>query len=118
MIKSSKRIQNIKYGFVLREDNAVNNVATPTKFSNYLSNGIIPIYSGAVKSFNEYDEQLNLGVECNLNDTQKGVESILEHIDKNITSAEVKEKCEKAFADYYNQQKYIKELSSKIKEVF
>ena len=33
------------YGFVLREDIAVNNVACPTKLVEYMENGIIPILS-------------------------------------------------------------------------
>ena len=113
----SERIKSIKYGFVLREDNPVNNVATPTKFSNYLANGIIPIYSGAVKSFAEYDSELKLGIICDLDNTEKGVESVIGHMKKNITSQEIKIKCEEAFSNYYNQQLYIEKIAEKIKEL-
>ena len=113
----SSRIKNVKYGFVLREDNSVNNVATPTKFSNYLSNGIIPIYSNAVKSFAEYDSKLNLGVICNLNNVEEGVENILSHMEKNITAAEIKEKCHTVFSDYYNYQMYVDKIANKIKAI-
>ena len=113
----SKRIQNVKYGFVLREDNAVNNVATPTKFSNYLSNGIIPIYSSSVKSFAEYDSELKIGVICDLNDTEKGIKNILNHMQKDIASQEIRNKCETTFSNYYSQQLYIEKIAEKIKSL-
>ena len=114
----SERIKGFKYGFVLREDNPVNNVATPTKFSNYLSNGIIPIYSDCIKSFTEYDKSLNLGVVCNINNFESDVDKILSHMDADITSNEIKAKCQTAFSNYYNQAKYIEIISKKVKEVF
>lgn len=36
---------NCKYGFVIRDDHIVNRVATPTKISGYLANGVVPIIS-------------------------------------------------------------------------
>ncbi|MFH4294131.1 hypothetical protein WAJ58_23570, partial [Acinetobacter baumannii] len=48
-----------KYGFLIRENHIVNNVATPTKMNSYLANGIIPIYLSFIDhfkvNFNEYD---------------------------------------------------------------
>ena len=110
----SERIRGIKYGFVLREDNPINNVATPTKLSNYLSNGIIPIYSSAIKSFAEYDSELNFGIVCDLNDIETGVENILAHMQKNVTACEIKDKCQTAFSTYYNHRAYIERISEKI----
>lgn len=48
-----KYIARAKYGFVLREDCAVNRVATPTKISTYLANGVIPVYSKCIEAFSE-----------------------------------------------------------------
>lgn len=42
-----------KYGFVIRDDSAVNRVATPTKISSYISNGVIPVYSRSLEAFDE-----------------------------------------------------------------
>lgn len=42
-----------KYGFVIRDDSAVNHVATPTKISSYISNGVIPVYSRSLEAFDE-----------------------------------------------------------------
>ena len=40
-----------KYGFILREKNWVNEVATPTKMNSYLAAYLIPIYSDGVDDF-------------------------------------------------------------------
>ena len=46
-----------KYGFLLRRDNLVNNVATPTKMNSYLACGLIPIFTDAIT---DYKDQINL----------------------------------------------------------
>ncbi len=111
----SERIKGMKYGFVLREDCTVNNVATPTKFSNYLANGIIPIYSSALKSFAQYDQQ-SLGIVCELNDTETGVANILEHTAKPLCADEIRKQCQKAFDTYYNKDAYIQRIAAKLKK--
>ncbi|MDF2907930.1 MAG: glycosyl transferase group 1 family protein, partial [Herbinix sp.] len=61
------RLRNMKYGFVIREDSEFNRVATPTKFSNYISHGIIPIYSSCLKSFHNYNTESNgPGIVCDI----------------------------------------------------
>ena len=113
----SERIKGAKYGFVLREDCVVNNVATPTKFSNYLANGIIPIYSSALKSFANFDKENKLGIVYNLDNISSGIEGILSHMQKNIAAKEVRLKCEKAFDEYYNADAYATKISQKLKEL-
>ncbi len=113
----SERIKSIKYGFVLREDNPVNNVATPTKLSNYISNGIIPVYSSAVRSFADYDSGAKIGVVCDLNDIESGLNNILAHMGREVSAEEMKKKCEAVFAEYYCRERYIDELSKKIKTI-
>ena len=45
-----------KYGFVIRDDSPVNRVATPTKISSYISNGVIPVFSESLEAFSESSE--------------------------------------------------------------
>ena len=45
----NEKIQDFKYGFLIRDDILVNQVATPTKMNGYLANGVIPIYSNIIK---------------------------------------------------------------------
>lgn len=60
------RLKEFKYGFLLRKNDVVNNVATPTKMNSYLAAGIIPIYTDVVEAFEknihlkEYELKFNL----------------------------------------------------------
>lgn len=113
----SKRIEHVKYGFIIREDCAVNNVATPTKFSNYLANGIIPIYSSALKSFAEFDQENQFGIVYDLDKPEEGLKRILDHMEQNISAAQMRQKCENAFATYYNATIYRDKLAGKLKSI-
>lgn len=115
--KLSEEIKSIKYGFVLREDCDVNNVATPTKFSNYLANGIIPIYSDSLHSFAAIDRKFGVGVVCNIDKTDTGVDEILRHMRENVNSEELKLKCRNIFNTYYNSNLYIEKIKDKILEL-
>lgn len=110
----SSKIKSIKYGFVLREDCVVNNVATPTKFSNYLANGIIPIYCDALRSFADIDSKTKIGIVCNLSDLNMGAKKIIEHTKLNVNADEIKKKCQFVFDTYYNQDKYIEIIKRKL----
>lgn len=110
----SEKIKGMKYGFVLRENCAVNNVATPTKFSNYLANGIIPIYSDSLKSFASIDRDYDLGIVCNSDDLESGAERILQHMKTSIVADELKNKCQQIFDTYYNPNGYIEMLRKKL----
>ncbi|MCI8674310.1 MAG: glycosyltransferase family 4 protein [Lachnospiraceae bacterium] len=52
----SKAIQYCKFGFCLRDENVVNYVATPTKLSDYIGNGIMPIFTKYIGDFAEISE--------------------------------------------------------------
>lgn len=115
--KLSEEIKGIKYGFVLREDCAVNNVATPTKFSNYLANGIIPIYSDSLHSFAAIDRKYGVGIVCNINKTDNSVDEILRHMREKVDSEELKLKCRDIFSTYYNDNFYVDKIKCKILEL-
>ena len=46
-------MSNHKYAFLVRDDIDINRVSTPTKMANYISVGLIPIYSDAIDAFRE-----------------------------------------------------------------
>lgn len=113
-----KNIGKFKYGFVLRRNNIVNQVATPTKLSNYIAHGIIPIYSDCLKSFDEYEKKSNgYGVVCNIEEPKEGVTRILNNMQENIPHSEMKRWCENTFNTYYNQEKYIQLIERYIKKI-
>lgn len=47
-------LHKYKYGFILRDDHIVNQVATPTKMNSYLASYMIPIYSDSVQDFRDH----------------------------------------------------------------
>lgn len=51
--KLNEVLAHAKYGFVIRDNSAVNRVATPTKISSYISNGVIPVFSEGLQAFAE-----------------------------------------------------------------
>lgn len=52
-------LRDVKFGFVLRDNIPVNNVATPTKLSSYLSAGVIPVYSTSLIDFYEKTQDIS-----------------------------------------------------------
>ena len=107
-----------KYGFLLRKDILVNNVATPTKMNSYLACGLIPIYTNAIK---DYSENINLN---NFNLKIKTTSSIaetaktiinFENSVKDFTHLDIE--IQNIFNDYYNDNKYIKQIISKLKRL-
>lgn len=51
--KLQSYIRQFKYGFIVRDDIIMNRVATPTKMSNYMGAGIIPVYSDVVLDYKQ-----------------------------------------------------------------
>ena len=112
----NKELLKHKYGFLLRKDTKVNNVATPTKMNSYLACGVIPIFSDSIK---DYAININLG---NYDLKMKATDSV-EDIARKIIDFENLEKdfshldgcIKKIFSDYYNQKKYIHNISQRLK---
>lgn len=59
-------MEQYKYGFLLRQKNWVNYVATPTKMNSYLAAHLIPIFSNGVSDF---EKNIDLGKYTILADT-------------------------------------------------
>lgn len=106
--KLHEELAKIKYGFCLREDTIVNNVATPTKISSYLSSGLIPIFSQTIRSFSEQTNEMSYRIQLeNLTD----IETILEFCKINIDANQVFTEYENLFKDYYNRSEYVNRIS-------
>lgn len=48
-----QEMKKAKFVFCIREDIAGNHVATPTKLSSYVCNGVFPVYSSCMKAFHK-----------------------------------------------------------------
>lgn len=102
-----KALKNIKFGFVIREDNPVNNVATPTKFSNYVGNGIIPIFSDCIRSFYHRTKELDNVIAL---DDSLSADKICDFCRREIDPRQVLAEFSGIYEDYYNREKYVEDI--------
>ena len=110
----SEALADVKFGFVLRQDNPVNYVATPTKLSSYLSAGVIPIFSKHLKDFYNRTNSFEYVVPVlDFNPSEKLKKLLVEEIDAKKLISEYTE----LFNTYYNPQYYIKKYKEKMCEL-
>lgn len=111
--KLNEELSKYKFGFIIRKNDPVNNVATPTKMNSYLANGVIPIYSNYIHDFKENLSSYSYLVafsnvkEC-LSDLK-----VLE----GISSYELYDEYQLIFKDYYNENKYVSLISEKLNSI-
>ena len=110
--KLHEKLKNVKYGFIIRDDNIVNRVATPTKISTYLSCGLIPIYSDVLKDFSHIAEELKYAV---LYD-EKLEQRLLQLNSEKIKNEDVLEEYNTVFETYYNKELHKKNLINMLSE--
>lgn len=105
-----------KFGFCLRENSIINNVATPTKLSSYICHGVMPIYSSSVQDFHERAKNSAYCFCINPeNYSQADIDGIVQISVDHIN-------CEKVFADftehfenYYSVEYHISMMKEAIK---
>jgi len=111
-------LKKYKYGFLIREDHIVNNVSTPTKMNSYLANGIIPIYTNVIDSFNlnlPYKQFILLDYKAEVELWANQV--IFEEKNSYRCLEEYKREVIGLFSDYYSKSKYIDFFSQKITQL-
>ena len=108
----SKELEKFKYGFILREDNTVNNVATPTKMNTYLANGVIPIYTDVVGAYRENLSTLKYAVPLKVGNS--GIDKLYQLELHSISGDEVFEDYRKVFDRYYNREYYVNLIAKNI----
>ena len=109
------------FGFVLRADNTVNNVATPTKLSNLTANGVIPICSLAVKDFSDVTRKNKYVIHVKSDNVLLMAEDIINEAKKivanystNVFFDEIKD----LYSEYYSEDYYVKSASLKVAKLF
>ena len=103
-----KRLENINFGFLLRQKDIVNTVATPTKLMTYLGNGIIPIYSYALEAVDDILKNTRYKVTY-MNDGN--IDNIEAMFQEKISSIDVKKDYIEIFNENFNKEKHVNELS-------
>lgn len=102
-----KVLSECKFGFLLREDNIINNVATPTKLGSYLGNGLIPIFTTSIHAYR--DLAATNSYLCCLSeiDDTKTIERFLA---KDILPENVYGEYSSIFNSYFNRTAYVNQL--------
>lgn len=99
-----KELAKCKFGFILREDNIVNNVATPTKLAAYVGNGVIPIYTSSIHSYR--DLAVSHKYLCCIEDCSD-IDPVLALMDESQNPEDVYKDFKEVFDVYFNKDKYI-----------
>lgn len=107
-----------KYGFLLREDHVVNNVATPTKMNSYLSVGVIPIYSDVIFDYNlKFSQCKSFIVHNVVNDSRLVLDKVLKSEHNFNINVLIKDDICTVFDNYYNRDNYCFKLSTLLKKL-
>lgn len=110
----NERLKNIKYGFLIREDTLVNNVATPTKMNGYLANGIIPIYINVIDDFkSKISGKIQIRT-LNYKDLPKLIIDF-EKVEVNVNDVFLE--YSSYFNEYYSDNNYSKNIALKLKKI-
>lgn len=112
-----KELLQYKYGFILREKNWTNEVATPTKMNSYLAAYLIPIYSDGVDDFKRslHLGEFQLMTETPL-DAEKAASMIMNFENAQHDYASYKCIVEDVFDSHYNDAKYKAAIKEAIRK--
>lgn len=105
-------LEKAKFGFVIREDCPINAVATPTKVATYLCNGLIPIYSGALKGIREILKDAAYPV-CYANDGN--IDEIIQRMELPLRPEEVQSDLETVYQKAYRRTGHIDQIAAHFK---
>ena len=100
---------------MIRENIDVNNVATPTKISSYLSAGVIPIVSDCVKDFAKIASAMDYAVV--LPESKELPKKLVDLCKNNINVSNIVHEYKTLFNTYYNPQFYIEKYSQLIHSI-
>ena len=100
-------LKKAKFGFCIRDDIEVNRVATPTKLSNYISLGIIPVYSKCLSSF--YNKSKN-NPYCVCVDEDGWLDKIINISNMEIDCSELLQSYSEFYRDYYSKEYHSDKL--------
>lgn len=104
----SQEIADCKFGFIIRDDIPVNHVATPTKLSNYLSNGVIPVFSSTLLSYRDLATEHDFLVTVDKENAVKQIEVAMSRL---IRADDVFNSYQRIFDTYLNRKKFVDEIS-------
>ena len=116
--KLSAEMGKYKYGFLLRDDILINNVATPTKMNSYMASGVIPVFSDVISDFKDVFSPLKHIVTCGKDDFNSSIEQIVKIEEQGVDAREVLNEYRGVFGTYYNRDAYITRIAEKLLSAF
>ena len=108
----AQEIATSKFGFIIRHDISVNHVATPTKMSNYLANGVMPVFSNSLYSYCDLAKKHKYMYVVTPDNAINVIETAMNTV---IKPEEVLESYKSVFDTYFNKEKYICRIIEELK---
>lgn len=109
-----KELEEVTYGFLIRENSIVNRVATPTKISSYMSAGVIPIFSDVLDDFYRISKEMKYVIPMNNN---VEADKIINFLNIEIDKKELMAEYEYLFDTYYSEKQHSKQISKLIRKI-
>lgn len=106
--KVAKELSGVAYGFVIREDDPVNRVATPTKLSSYMAAGVIPVFSDCIGSFSGLARGLKYAIPIG---RPVDVDAVARRCAEPVRREEVLGEYRRVFDTYYSREYYVEGLA-------
>lgn len=108
-------LSKCKFGFLIRDNNVINQVATPTKLANYLGNGVIPIFTDTIKAYADIADEFEHLYCFSTDNKQDVIERALTAI---INPSELEKEYKKVMDNYFNPIKYANKLAQYFKNIY
>lgn len=106
--KVAGELAKVAYGFVIREDDPVNRVATPTKLSSYMAAGVIPVFSDCIGSFSALARGLKYAIPVG---SSVDVDAVARRCAEPVRREEVLGEYRRVFDTYYSREYYVRGLA-------
>lgn len=118
LVGLGEELSKYKYGLLLREENVINRVATPTKFNSYLASGVIPVYSDVMSDFKQIlpDEAGCCIRISDISNCEEMADTILRFEQQPIKAETIEQYYETIFQSYYSTSYHIARIAERIPE--
>lgn len=109
----NEELKKYKYGFLLRKDHIVNNVATPTKFNSYLAAGVIPICTDTIHAFRNPTMNIQYCIRLPQADQTERNAAIIEAFEReSIDPTQIRADYQHIFDSYYSASGYVNAIAA------
>lgn len=111
-----EELMSASYGFIIRKDNTVNRVATPTKFSSYLSSGVMPIFSSCLIDFDTVSKTKNMKYVLGVNQDYD-IDKIIDFVQRPVDINKLENEYMDLFSTYYSIDYHTKNITKQLRNL-